>query len=70
MLELTYLVRREQQNISARRVHFVTLSGMDSFLLNSLYLQRFKFLIKHLAKIHDDTLVNYGVSLIFGCIEV
>lgn len=43
------LVGREQKDVSARRVHLVTLSRMDGLLLDSLYLQWFELLIEHLA---------------------
>jgi hypothetical protein len=52
------LVGREQEDVGTRRVHLVTLSRMNSFLLDSLDLQRFKLLIENLTQIHDNTLVN------------
>ena len=45
----TYLVVREQENIGAKRVHLVTLTRMDSFLLYSLELQWLQILIEHLT---------------------
>ena len=45
----TDLVRREEQDIRTRRVHLVTLTGMDSLLLDGLNLEWFKFLIEYLT---------------------
>ena len=48
----------EKQNVCTGAVHLVRLSGMDSFLLNSLDAQLLQFLIEDLAKIHDHGLMN------------
>ena len=45
----TYLVSREQEDIGAREVHLVTLSRVNSLLLNGLNLQRLQLLIKDLT---------------------
>jgi hypothetical protein len=52
------LVTREEQQVGSGGVHLVRLSGMDRFLLDSLDLQGFKFLIKDLGQIHSDRLVD------------
>ena len=48
MLKL-YLVRREEQYIRARRVHLVTLTRVNSLLLDSLNLEWLEFLVEHLT---------------------
>ena len=58
-----YLVGREQQDISAWRIHLVTLSRMDSFLLHCLYLQWFQFLIKNLT-LEDKKLSSWQLDQI------
>ena len=42
------------------RIHLVTLTWADSFLLDSLNLERLELLrlVEHLTQIHDDTLMN------------
>mmetsp|Transcript_12178 Transcript_12178/g.50989 ORF Transcript_12178/g.50989 Transcript_12178/m.50989 type:complete len:398 (+) Transcript_12178:2351-3544(+) len=52
------LVRREQKDVRARRVHLVRLARVDGFLLHRLNLQRVQLLVKHLAQVHDDGLVD------------
>ena len=51
----TYLVSREQEDIGARGVHLVTLSRLNSLLLNGLNLQRLQLLIKDLT-LHTSVL--------------
>mmetsp|Transcript_35305 Transcript_35305/g.88749 ORF Transcript_35305/g.88749 Transcript_35305/m.88749 type:complete len:781 (-) Transcript_35305:276-2618(-) len=52
------LVRGEQQNVGARAVHLVRLARVDGFLLHRLDLQRVQLLVKHLAQVHNDGLVD------------
>ena len=52
------LVRSEQQNVGARRVHLVALARMDGLLLHHLDLERIELLIEHLAQIHRERLVD------------
>lgn len=47
------LVRGEQKNIGTRRVHLVTLTRVNRFLLHGLDLERLEFLIKDLT-LWDD----------------
>ena len=48
----------EKQDVSARAVHLVRLSGMDSLLLDSLDTKSFELLVEDLTQIHDNRLVN------------
>jgi hypothetical protein len=52
------LVRREQKDVGAGRVHFVTFPGVNCLLLNCLDLEGLQFLIEHLTQVHDNTFVN------------
>jgi len=48
----------EQQHRIYARVHLVRLARMNSLLLNRFDLQGLHLLIKDLAQVHDDALVN------------
>ena len=54
----TPLVTGEQKDIGARRVHLVTLSGMDSFLLHGLDAESLELLIEDLTQIHNHRFVD------------
>ena len=56
--DCTHLVRREEEDIGTGRIHLVTLTRVNCLLLHSLDLQWLQLLVKHLAQIHDDTLVD------------
>ena len=43
------LVRREQEDVGAGRVHLVTLTRVNSLLLDSLNLEWLEFLVEHLT---------------------
>ena len=44
---------------SNARIHLVTLTRVDSFLLDSLNLEWLKLLVEHLTQIHNDALMNF-----------
>ncbi len=48
----------EQLDIRAGAVHLVRFSGMDGLLLHRLDAQSFQLLVKDLAEVHDDGLVD------------
>jgi hypothetical protein len=48
-LSMAYLVCGEQEDVRARRVHLVTLTRVDSLLLNGFNLERFKLLVENLT---------------------
>ena len=52
------LVRGEEEDVGAGRVHLVRFTRMDRFLLHRFNLQSVQLLIKDLTKIHDDRLVD------------
>jgi hypothetical protein len=52
------LVRGEEQNVGARRVHLVRLARADRLLLDRFNFERVQLLIEHLTQIHDDRLAN------------
>ena len=52
------LVRGEEEDIRARRVHLVRFPRVNRLLLNRLNLQRVELLVKHLAQVHGDGLVD------------
>mmetsp|Transcript_35223 Transcript_35223/g.88355 ORF Transcript_35223/g.88355 Transcript_35223/m.88355 type:complete len:558 (+) Transcript_35223:1414-3087(+) len=52
------LVRRKQQDVRAGRVHLVAFARVDGLLLHRLDLQRVQLLVKHLAQVHHQALVD------------
>jgi hypothetical protein len=48
----------EQNDVSARRVHLVTFSGMNGLFLHSVNLQTLQFHIEHLTQVHNDRFMN------------
>ena len=54
----TPLVRGKEQDVRAGGVHLVRLARVDRLLLHRLHLERVQLLVKHLAHIHDDRLVD------------
>ncbi len=56
------LIRREQEDIGTGRIHLVALARMNRFLLHCFDLKRFEFLVKDLAQIHYDTLVDFSAK--------
>lgn len=55
----TLFALKNQGYISTRELELVTLSWMNVLLLYSLNLKVIRDLVKHLAKIHDQTLMNF-----------
>ena len=52
------LVRGEEQDVGAARVHLVRLARVDRLLLDRLNLERVELLVKDLAQVHHDRLVD------------
>eukprot|EP00964_Phaeocystis_antarctica_P078146 scaffold48598_cov65-Phaeocystis_antarctica.AAC.1 len=52
------LVRGEEQNVGAARVHLVRLARVDGLLLHGLDLERVELLVENLAEVHHDGLVH------------
>jgi hypothetical protein len=51
-------VTGEQKDIGTRRVHLVTLSGMDGLLLHGLNTESLELLVEDLTQIHNHGLVD------------
>lgn len=53
------LVRSKEENVSARAIHFVGFSRMNSLFLDGVNFECIKFHIKDLAEVHDERFVDF-----------